>query len=106
MKYRVIMAFFPGHVELGKALDLLLALGIGQHDITCIPKHLQRPDDLTLKLVSKAAEGAALGAVLGGLVGALVGAFGAGGALVIPGAGEVLAGPLVAALAFAGGLGA
>src|SRR5262245_49613179 len=105
MRYRILTAFFPGRAEAEGALDRLLAAGIARQDITCFPKRVQRPDDLALKMGSKAADGAAWGALAGGVIGALVGALGAGGALVIPGAGEVLAGPFVAALAVAGALG-
>src|SRR5262245_18450582 len=106
MRYRLLTAFFPGRAEAEGALERLLAVGIARQDITCFPKRVQRPDDLALKMGSKAAEGLACGAVVGGALGAFVGALGAGGALVIPGLGEVLAGPLVAAFAAAGALGA
>ncbi|MDQ6611910.1 MAG: hypothetical protein M3Y64_05720 [Gemmatimonadota bacterium] len=52
---------------------------------------------------NKAAEGGATGAAIGGVTGVIVGLLAAAGTLAIPGAGIVLAGPLVAALT---GLGA
>jgi hypothetical protein len=106
MYYRVLTAFFPGRAEALGALSRLVALGVATEDISMIPKQPSHLDDIGLTIRSKASEGAALGAVMGGIVGGTLAALAAGGALIVPGLDAFFAGPLVAALAGAGALGA
>jgi hypothetical protein len=106
MKTRLLTAFFSGRSQAEGAVSSLLAAGVAPDEISVIPKHVGHPDDLGLYPTSKASEGMAVGAVTGGLLGAIGGAVAAAGAIVIPGAGTVLAGPVVAALAGAGAGGA
>jgi hypothetical protein len=106
MYYRVLTAFFPGRTQAAGVLGRLLALGVAAEDISVMPRHASRLDDIGLIIRSKASEGAALGAVAGGLLGGALAAFAAAGALIIPGLDAFFAGPLVAALAGAGAAGA
>jgi len=67
----------------------------------------QHYGDGDIKTGSKAAEGLGAGSAIGGAVGAALGAiFAVGSAMVIPGIGLVVAGPVAAALAGAGAGGA
>jgi len=102
MRYRVLTAFFLRRAQARGAHARLVQHGVPSDAIRVLPKEVNHLDDIGVRVTSKASEGAALGAVLGGLVGALAGALAASGALIIPGAGTVLAGAVVAALAFAG----
>jgi hypothetical protein len=103
---RVLTAFFGGHAALSDAMVRLLGIGIEPEAIRVLPKSVHHLDDLGVRPASRAAEGAALGAAIAGLSGALAGALAAGGALVIPSLGAVIAGPLVSAFALAGAAGA
>ncbi len=106
MKNEILTAFFSERARADAALAELASLGVVPTDISVIPKHVGHRGDLGLHVGSKASEGAAIGAAMGGLLGAVVGALGAAGALVVPATGTVLAGPIVAAFAGAGALGA
>jgi hypothetical protein len=99
---RVLTAFFAARVEVSAAIVGLLGCGIAAEAIRVLPKSVHHVDDLGVRVSTKGPEGGALGAVLGGLVGAIAGALVAGGAIVVPSLGTVVAGPLVAALAGAG----
>ncbi len=102
----VVTGFFAARAEVSAAVAGLLGDGIAAEAIRLLPKSVHHPDDLGVRPIGRAPEGAALGALVGGLAGALAGAVAAGGAIVIPGLGAVLAGPPVAALAGAGAVGA
>jgi hypothetical protein len=106
MQDRILTAFFPRRAETTAALARLFGEGIGTDDIRLLPGEVAHPDDLGVRAGSKASDGAALGAVLGGAAAAIAGAAVGGGALVWPGVGAFLAGPVVAALAGAGAGGA
>lgn len=106
MKTEILTAFFSGRAQAEEALAALLESGVPPGDISVIPKHVGHRGDLGLRVTSKASEGAALGAAAGGLLGGILGALGAAGSLVVPITGSVLAGPIVAAAAGAGALGA
>jgi hypothetical protein len=103
---RVLTAFFAARAEVSSAVMGLLDGGIDGDAIRVLPKNVHHLDDLGVRPASKAPEGAALGGLVGGVAGALAGALAAGGAIVVPGVGAVLAGPAVAALAGAGAAGA
>jgi hypothetical protein len=104
--YRVITAFFPQRNQAEHAIAELSSIGVATDSMSLLPRHIGHRDDLALHARTKAAEGAALGGLLGGAVGAFAGALAAGGSLVAPVLGMVVAGPAVAALAAAGALGA
>ena len=99
---RVLTAFFARRAEVSTAVTGLLAGGVEAGAIRVLPKSVHHPDDLGVRAIGKAPEGAMVGAVVGGVMGALVAALAAGGSIIIPGLGAVLAGPPVAALAGAG----
>jgi hypothetical protein len=103
---RVLTAFFAARAELSTAVMELLDDGIDADAIRVLPKNVHHLDDLGVRPASKAPEGAALGGLLGGVAGAVAGALSAGGAIVVPGLGAMLAGPSVAAIAGAGAVGA
>src|SRR5512140_3350539 len=105
MRYRVLTAFFPRRAQARGAQVRLLQRGVPREAIRVLPKEVNHLDDIGVRVTSKASEGAALGAMLGGLAGAAFGALVGSGALVLPGAGTILAGAVVAALAFAGAAG-
>jgi hypothetical protein len=102
----IITAFFESRSDADGAMAQLAASGVSAHEISVLPKHLARRDDIALAPVTKAPEGAVLGAIVGGVVGALVAAVVGGGSLIVPGLDLVVAGRAVAALAGAGALGA
>lgn len=106
MKKLILTAFFPGRAQADTALAELNTLGVRPDQISVIPKQVAHAEDLGIHATHKAAEGAALGALTGGLLGALTGAMAGAGAIVVPSAGSILAGPIVAALSGAGALGA
>ena len=106
MAARIVSAFFVRRSDADGARARLLSAGVAREEISAVPKHLARRDDIGLALMTKAPEGAAVGAIVGGLAGAIVGAALAGGSVVVPGVDLVLAGRIVAALAGAGALGA
>lgn len=70
-------------------------------------RHFAADDRVEIEKGNKAAEGAGVGAATGGTLGGIAGALlAAGGAVVLPGLGLAIAGPLAAALAGAGAGGA
>jgi hypothetical protein len=103
---RSVIAFFTTRGEVASALTGLRETGIDRGAVRVLPERFDRPDGLGVQPIGSAPEGAALGALVGGLAGALAGVLAAGGSLVIPRLGAVLAGPLVAALTGAGAMGA
>jgi hypothetical protein len=103
---QVLTAFFVARAEVAGAVGCLLGSGIEADAIRVLPKTVHHLDDIGIRSATKAPEGAALGAIVGGLAGMVAGALCAGGAIVVPGLGAVLAGPLVAALAGGGAAGA
>ncbi|HVY49266.1 MAG TPA: hypothetical protein VHB21_25420, partial [Minicystis sp.] len=102
----IVTGFFLWRADAARAVTELATRGVPAPAIRELPKHTGHERDLGVRACTKAPEGAALGAVLGGAVGAFSGALLAAGAVVVPALGEVLAGPLVAALAVGGALGA
>lgn len=106
MRYRVITAFFHRRTEAEGAFARLVSLGVAADSMSLLPRQIGHRDDLALRARTKVAEGAALGGVIGGALGAFAGAIGAGGSVIAPVLGLVVAGPFVAALATAGAIGA
>jgi hypothetical protein len=103
--YRVLSAFFYRRGDAEDALRQLAAMGVSSECISLVPGHAGRRDDLVVLARTKAADGAVLGVVTGGAIGATLGALGAGGSLIAPVLGVVVAGPLVGALTVAAMLG-
>lgn len=105
MAYRVLSAFFYRRGDAEDALRQLAAMGVSSECISLVPRHAGHRDDLAVLARTKATGGAVLGVVGGGLLGAALGALGAGGSLIAPVLGVVVAGPLVGALMVAAMLG-
>lgn len=105
MAYRVLSAFFYRRGDAEEARRQLVAIGVGSECISLLPGCAGHRDDLVVLARTRAAEGAVLGVVSGGVIGAVLGALGAGGSLIAPVLGVVVAGPLVGALMVAAVLG-
>lgn len=65
-------------------------------------RYYGKNETLETEVGNKAAEGAAVGGALGAAAGAIAGVVAAAGAIVVPGLGFVVAGPIAAGLAGAG----
>lgn len=101
MSEQVTTAVFHTPQEAAGAVTRLEAAGIRDRDISVLMSD-GYGDDFQVETSSKLPEGAAIGAGAGGAVAALVAGFTAVGAVATGGAGLLVAGPLVAALAGAG----
>ncbi len=99
---KVVTALFENHTDAAAALDSLVAAGFDTSNISFIASDDFDADAFTVQTHSKLPEGAAIGAGTGGAIGALVAGLTAVGAIATGGAGLLVAGPLVAALAGAG----
>ncbi len=102
MKY--VAGIFDSRFEAEQALAELMTAGVERDKISLI-----MTDETKSKLFNmtddegeKTAKGAAAGAAIGGALGALIAGLTAVGSVVIPGAGLLVAGPIVAALSGAG----
>jgi hypothetical protein len=104
----VAYAIFPHRTEFEAALEALRTAGVRKSDISAIlPERDRTTKDLAHEINTKTPEGAATGAGTGAAVGGVLGWLVGIGALTIPGLGPlVAAGPIVAALAGAGAVGA
>ena len=107
-KRPILTGMFSDRESTERAYNTLHERGYSKDDINLImsdetrKKHFSDENDHS-ELGTKAAEGAGTGAGIGGTIGAIAGVIAAlGTSVVIPGAGLVLAGPLVAGLAGAG----
>jgi hypothetical protein len=106
MRVRIFTAFFPVRVAADDAFVRLAAMGIARDEMSLIPKQVDHPSGVGIAVATKAAEGAAIGMFAGGILCGAIGAIAAGGAIMIPGLGSVIVGPIVAGLAAAGAGGA
>lgn len=117
-KVELLTATFNDRESAERALETLMRRGYARDDVSIVmtdetrkrqyPVTAEPVVDRTVvektKTGTKAAEGGLTGAAIGGTAGAVAGALAiAGGSMLIPGLGLVIAGPIVAALA---GLGA
>jgi hypothetical protein len=100
---------FSDRISVENAYQNALKHGLKDNDINIImsdetrKKHFINPDKISTVLGDKSMDGLAIGGALGGTVGGIAAAIAAiGTALVIPGLGIVIAGPLAAGLAGAG----
>ena len=76
--------------------------GVPEADISLMASDKFNKDSFAIQPKSKLAEGTAIGATTGGAIGALVAGLTAVGTIATGGAGILVAGPLIAALAGAG----
>ena len=102
---KTITATFDDRHSAEQALEGLLAAGVDRSAVSLLMSEAARvreygPDGPGV------AEGATVGGAMGGITGALIGGLVAVGSIVVPGAGLLAVGPLVAALAGAGAGGA
>lgn len=102
---KVITGLFENASQATLAMYRLEALGILGNEISVVANDSYTRDDFAVDEGSKAAEGGIIGAASGGVIAAIVAGFTAVGAVATGGAGLLITGPLVAALA-AGGAGA
>ena len=104
----VVYAVFSERAHFETALQALRDAGFRNSDVSVIiPERDRTTKDLAAEINTKAPEGAATGAGAGAAVGGVLGWLVGIGALAIPGIGPlVAAGPIVAALAGAGAVGA
>ncbi len=106
-KNTAVFGIYPSRQEVEDAVDHLRSHGFRSTDISLIFTENQGTKDLGHEKSSKAPEGVATGAVAGGVAGGVLGWLTSIGVLTIPQLGPfVAAGPIVAALAGAGAVGA
>ncbi len=102
-----MLAIYDNPNEASLAADRLVANGIAQNAISLVVSEGSRSQYLGVVGGNKGAEGAATGATVGGILGAVAAGLLATGTVVATGgAGLLMAGPIVAALAGAGAGGA
>ncbi len=99
---RVLTGLFPTAADASAAVQALTSIGIAQEDISLVASDRVDKAAFGVETHTKLPEGAAVGAGAGGAIGALVAGFTMIGTLATGGAGLLVAGPLVAALAGAG----
>jgi hypothetical protein len=102
----IVTALFRSRMTAEQAVDSLLRAGFRREDVSVLMSETTHGREFGIVTRSKAGEGAAAGAATGGAVGAVLAALAAVGSLAIPGIGLIAAGPIVAALAGAGAMGA
>jgi len=101
----VITGLFDKSIDATNAIFNLENLGIRESDISIVANDSYSKEDFAVDEGNKAAEGGIIGATSTGVLAAIVAGFTTVGAIATGGAGLIVAGPLVAALA-AGGAGA
>jgi ferritin-like metal-binding protein YciE len=98
----LVMGLFVDTAAAERALGSLIAAGYRREEISALAADRNTSSELGVEKHSKIGTGAAIGAGFGGALGALLVGFSAIGTIATGGAGLVVAGPLVAALAGAG----
>lgn len=98
----VVMGLFDRSADADAAIAELTASGVDATELSVVLADQRADAKFSLEEGSHVGEGAAIGAGIGGGIGALVAGFAAAGAIATGGAGVIVAGPLVAALAGAG----
>jgi hypothetical protein len=106
-KNTAAFGIFPDRVSVEEAVEHLRSAGFRSTDISVLFPENQGTKDFAHEKNTKAPEGVTTGALAGGLTGGVLGWLTGIGALTIPGIGPfIAAGPIVAALAGAGAVGA
>lgn len=106
----LVTGLFNDRVSAERAYGSVTSRGYGKDDVNLVmsdethKRHFTAAGTET-ELGSKAAKGAGVGGAIGGAVGAIAAVVAVGAAVVIPGLGLIVAGPIAAALA-GGGAGA
>jgi len=101
----VITGLFDNSLKATMAVSKLEAIGITSDEVSVVANDSYSKEDFAVDEGNKAAEGGIIGATSTGIIAALVAGFTTVGAVATGGAGLLVAGPIVAALA-AGGAGA
>jgi len=101
----VITGLFDNSLKATMAVSKLEAIGITSDEVSVVANDSYSKEDFAVDEGNKAAEGGIIGAASTGIIAALVAGFTTVGAVATGGAGLLVAGPIVAALA-AGGAGA
>jgi hypothetical protein len=99
---KILTGLFPTAADASGAVHALTSIGIAQEDISIVASDRIDASAFGVDSHTKLPEGAAIGASAGGAVGAIIAGFTLIGTLATGGAGLLVAGPLVAALAGAG----
>src|SRR5260370_21033470 len=101
-----VFGIYQDRVTVENAVDMLRRAGFRNTDISVLFPYNEGTKDFAHEKGTKAPEGAAAGAGTGAVVGGALGWLAGIGSLAIPGVGPLIAaGPIVAALAGAGGRG-
>lgn len=107
IKNTAVFGIYPDRPAVEQAVDYLRSAGFRATDVSVLFPENQGTKDFAHEKNTKAPEGATTGVVAGGLTGGVLGWLTGIGALAIPGLGPlIVAGPIVAALAGAGAVGA
>ncbi|TYK64957.1 hypothetical protein [Colwellia echini] len=101
----VITGLFESPLKAKMAISKLELIGITSDEVSVVANDSYSKEDFAVDEGTKAAEGSVIGATSTGIIAALVAGFTTVGAVATGGAGLLVAGPMVAALA-AGGAGA
>lgn len=106
----LVTGLFNDRTSAERAYDSVTSRGYSKDDVNVVMSDEGRKRHFTsagteTELGTKAAKGAGVGGAIGGAVGAIAAVVAAGAAVVIPGLGLIVAGPIAAALA-GGGAGA
>jgi hypothetical protein len=106
-KNNSVFGIYPDRVSVEEAVEALRAAGFRGTDISVLFQENQGTKDFAHEKNTKAPEGATAGGIAGGISGGVLGWLTGIGALAIPGFGPLIAaGPIVAALAGLGAIGA
>jgi len=106
-KNTAVFGIYPGYSSLENGIATLKDSGFRNTDISVLYSENLGNKDLAHEKSTKAPEGATTGASTGALLGGILGWLAGIGSLAIPGVGPfIVAGPIMAALAGAGAVGA
>lgn len=95
---KVVSGIFDNADRVSKLLSDLEDRGFRENDVSILMSDRTRSRYPELEKASKMPEGAATGGLTGGLLGALIGGLTMAGSILIPGAGLLVAGPVVGIL--------
>lgn len=100
--YDQISGIFNSHEQLSSLVDALNQRGISGDNLSILMSDRTRDNYFAPVNANKAPEGASTGGITGGILGALVGGLSLVGSIALPGAGLLVAGPIIGALTGAG----
>jgi len=101
-----VSGIFRSRDDISEIINSLEEKGISEQDISILMSEETQKNQFGIDTDTKAPEGAVKGLTAGGLLGAVIGGLTLVGAVIIPGPGLVVAGPIIGILAgmAAGGL--